>query len=98
MQYGKKTFFRKVKALDNPWFMNLTDGWSDLTNDTYQSLDIKVLSESNEQSQKLLKKILTSENIPWAAYLEGAELTIILSSGGPPEVSTRAIHKAKWMA
>ena len=24
--------------------------------------------------------------------------TIILLSGGPPEVSTRAIHKAKWMA
>ena len=51
-----------------------------------------------ENNRKLLKKILTSENIPWAGYWEGAELTIILSSGGPPEVSTRAIHKAKWMA
>ena len=44
-----------------------------------------------ENSRKLLKKILTSENIPWAGYREGAELTIILLSGGPPEVSTRAI-------
>ena len=98
------TLFGKVKSPENPFFKKLRDIGSNVSSDDYQCIKAsnRWLHGLKDQTEQLLRSILTSVNILRADYREVAELTIIMLGGIPPRgiqwSRLGAIHQARWMA
>ena len=96
--------FGKVKSPDNPWFQKLRDTWPDIDKEKYKTISTtnEWLIELEKQSEEILEKVLSSDNIPRADYREVAELAIIVLGKTPPRgihwSRPGAIHQARWMA